>query len=78
MKILSSLTQVVSNLYEFLFSDEHKRRYFKECQLMDPIDFHSFFFPTMEVNGVHPLSGYRQSSKILLLCSAWIKKFVRF
>jgi len=33
MKILSSFThpQVVPNLYEFLSSAEHKRRYFKEC-----------------------------------------------
>jgi len=32
---------------------------------MDPIYFHSIFFPTMEVNGVH-----QPSSKYLLLCSA--------
>jgi len=34
MKILSSFThpQVVSNLYEFLSSVEHKRRYFEECR----------------------------------------------
>jgi len=32
MKILSSFThpQVVQNLYEFLYSAEHKRRYFEE------------------------------------------------
>jgi len=34
MKILSSFThpQVVSNLYEFLSSVEHKGRYFEECR----------------------------------------------
>jgi len=34
MKILSSYSypQVVSTLYEFLFSAEHKGRYFKDCQ----------------------------------------------
>jgi len=33
MKIRSSFThpQVVSNLYTFLSSADHKRRYFKEC-----------------------------------------------
>jgi len=32
MKILSfTHPQVVPNLYEFLSSAEHKRRYFKEC-----------------------------------------------
>jgi len=33
MQILSSFTppQVVSNLYKFLSSAEHKRRYFEEC-----------------------------------------------
>jgi len=32
--ILSSFTdpQVISNLYEFLSSDVHKRRYFEECR----------------------------------------------
>jgi len=45
MKILSSFThpQVVSNLYEFLSSAEHKGRYFEE--LLEPmfstINFHS-------------------------------------
>jgi len=36
--------------------------------LMDPIDFHSREKNTMEVNGVHQLSGYRHSSKYLILC----------
>jgi len=33
MKILSSFThpQVVPNLYEFLSSAEHERKYFEEC-----------------------------------------------
>jgi len=38
--------------------------------LMDPIDFHCIFFPTMEVNGVHQWFDYRHSSKYLPLCSA--------
>jgi len=47
IKILSLFTQVVSNLYEFLSSSEHKKmwRYFEECgELMYPIDFHSILF----------------------------------
>jgi len=34
IKILLSFTrpQVVSNMYDFLSSAEHKRRYFEECQ----------------------------------------------
>jgi len=50
MEILSSFIhpQVVPNLYEFLSSAEHKRRYFEECQynqqFMGLIDFHSIFF----------------------------------
>jgi len=39
-------------------------------QLMDPIDVHLIFFPTMEVDGVHQLSGYPHSLKYLPLCSA--------
>jgi len=43
MKILSSFThpQVVPNLYELLFSVEHKK---STKQLMGFIDFHSIFF----------------------------------
>jgi len=33
------------------------------------IDFHSIFFPAMEVNGSHQLFDYQHSSKYLLLCS---------
>uniref|UniRef100_A0A672SKS0 Galectin n=1 Tax=Sinocyclocheilus grahami TaxID=75366 RepID=A0A672SKS0_SINGR len=39
--------QVVANLYEFLSSAEHKRRYFGMWvtkQFLVPIDFHSIFF----------------------------------
>jgi len=45
--ILSSFTHlhVVSNMYDFLSSAEHKRRYFEECwqpnSFGDRIDFHS-------------------------------------
>jgi len=44
MKILPSFThpQVVSNLCEFIYSAEHKKRYFEEWKKN-----------TMEVNGVH-------------------------
>ena len=37
-----------------------------------------FFFSTMEVNGVHQLSGYRHSSKYLLLCSEEERNSYRF
>jgi len=47
-------------------------------QLMDPIDFHSIYFPTMGFNGVHQLSGYRNSSKYLPLCSAEERNSYRF
>ncbi len=36
--------QVVPNLYELLYSVEHKRRYFEECCFLGPIEFHSIFF----------------------------------
>jgi len=43
MKILSSLSSVVSNLYEFLSSAKHKifRRMLLTRPLMVPVDFHS-------------------------------------
>jgi len=47
------------------FSVKHKRR---TRQLA--IDFHSIFFPSMKVNFNRQLSGYQNSSKYLLLCSA--------
>ncbi len=40
-------------------------------QLIVPIDFHIFSFPTMEVNGDQQLFG---SSKYLLLCSTYKKE----
>jgi len=47
-------------------------------QLMDPIGIH--LFPTMEVNGIHQLSGYwlRHSSKYISLCSAEERNSCRF
>jgi len=39
-------------------------------QLLDPIDFHTTVFPTIEVNGVHQPFVNRHSSRHLLLCSA--------
>jgi len=33
------------------------------------IDFHSIYFPIMEVNGCCQLSSYQHSLKDLLLCS---------
>jgi len=60
MKILSSFThpQVVSKLYEFFSSAEHKSRYFNECQETEswwtPLTFIVVkTYSTMEVNGVH-------------------------
>lgn len=35
-----------NNLFELF---KHKRRYFVECWLMVPTDFHSPFYPTIEV-----------------------------
>ncbi len=39
-------------------------------QFWGTIDFHSIFFPTMEVNGAPEQPGYKLSSKYLPLCSA--------
>ncbi len=86
MKILSSFTlpQVVPNLYECLCSAQHKGRYSEECgeteQFWGTIDFHSIFFPTMEVkvNGAPKQPGYKLSSEYLPLRSAEQKKSDRF
>ncbi len=83
MKILSSFThpQVVPNLYECLCSAEHKGRYSEECgkrQFWGTIDFHSIFFPTMEVNGAPKQPVYKLSSKYLPLCSAEQRNSYRF
>ncbi len=84
MKILSSFThpQVVPSLCEFLCSAEHKGRYSEECGKTEPfwgtIDFHSIFFPTMEVNGAPKQPGYKLSSKYLPLCSAEQINLYRF
>ncbi len=37
-------------------------------QIWGIIDFHSTFFPTMEVNGAQNRPGYKLSSKISFLC----------
>jgi len=42
------------------------------------IDVHSLFFPTMEVNGVHQLSGCWHPSKYLPLCSAEERNSYKF
>jgi len=72
---------VVPNRYEFLFS-EHKETYTLKNvikQLMSPLTSVVFFFcPTIEVSGVHQLSGYRHSSKYLLLCSTEERNEYRF
>ncbi len=39
-------------------------------QFWGTIDFHSIFFPTIEVNGAPKQPGYKLSSKYLPLCSA--------
>ncbi len=77
MKILSSFThpQVVPNLYECLYSAEHKGRY---SELFWYSEIFSIFFPTMEVNGAPKQPGYKLSSKYLPLCSAEQRHSYRF
>jgi len=64
---LSSFThsQVVPNLYEFLCSAEHKRRYFEER--LEP---NRGGKNTMKVNGGAQRFGYKHLSKYLPLSSA--------
>ncbi len=84
MKILSSFThpQVVPNLYECLFFCWTQRKIFWKMweteQFWGTIDFHSIFFPTMEVNGAPKQPGYKLSSKYLPLCSAEQRNSYRF
>ncbi len=47
-------------------------------QVWGTIDFHSMFFPTMEVNGAPKQPGYKLSSKYLPLCSAEQRHSYRF
>ncbi len=47
-------------------------------QFWGTIDFHSIFFPTMEVNGAPKQPGYKLSSKYLPLCSAEQINLYRF
>ncbi len=47
-------------------------------QFWGTIDFHSIFFPTMEVNGAPEQPGYKLSSKYLPLCSAEQRNSYRF
>ncbi len=47
-------------------------------QFWGTIDFHSIFFPTMEVNGAPKQPDYKLSSKYLPLCSAEQRNSYRF
>ncbi len=47
-------------------------------QFWGTIDFHSIFFPTMEVNGAPKQPGYKLSSKYLPLCLAEQRNSYRF
>ncbi len=47
-------------------------------QFWSTIDFHSIFFPTMDVNGVPKQPGYKLSSKYLPLCLAEQRNECRF
>ncbi len=47
-------------------------------QFWGTIDFHSIFFPTMEVNGAPKQPGYKLSSKYLPLCSSEHRNSYRF
>ncbi len=47
-------------------------------QFWGTIDFHSIFFPTMEVNGAPKQPDYKLSSKYLPLCSAEQRHSYRF
>ncbi len=47
-------------------------------QFLGTIDFHSIFFPTMEVNGAPKQPGYKLSSKYLPLCSAEQRNSYKF
>ncbi len=53
-------------------------RMWKTEQFWGTIDFHSIFFPTMEVNGAPKQPGYKLSSKYLPLCSAEQRHSYRF
>ncbi len=84
MKILSSFThpQVVpSSVWMSLFCWTQKKifwRMWETEQFWGTIDFHSFLFPTMEVNGAPKQPGYKLSSKYLPLCSAEQRNSYRF
>jgi len=78
IKILSSFThpQVVANLYEFLYSAEHKGRYFEERlepnSLFGTIDFHS------RTNYYYGSQCSNRSSKYIPLSSAGERNSHRF
>ncbi len=61
--------RVVQNLYEFLSSVEHERRYFEKTKtdILKSVanDFHCIFVHTMEVNGYRQLFVYQHFSKYL-------------
>ncbi len=84
MKILSSFThpQVVPKpVWIPLFCWTQRKifwRMWETEQFWGTIDFHSIFFPTMEVNGAPKQPGYKLSSKYLPLCSAEQRNAYRF
>ncbi len=53
-------------------------RMWKTEQFLGTIDFHSIFFPSMEVNGAPKQPGYKRSSKYLPLCSTEQRNSYRF
>ncbi len=83
MKILLSFTlpQVVPNLYECVCSAEHKRKIFWRMweteQFWGTIDFHSIFFPTMEVNGAPKQPDYKLILQISSFVFGRTKKFIQ-
>jgi len=73
MKILSfTHPQVVANPYEFLFSAEHKGRYFEEWLEPNSCGAPLTFIVeknTMQDNGAKQLFGSNHSSKYLTFCN---------
>jgi len=65
MKIVIIYSQVAPNLYEILFSVEHKKKVL--CYPLTPIEKKKKYW---SINGFRQLSGYQHSSKYNFLCSA--------
>ncbi len=84
MKILSSFThpQVVPKVvWMSLFCWTQRKifwRMWETEQFWGTIDFHSIFFPTMEVNDAPKQPGFKLTSKYLPLCSAEQRHSCRF